>query len=87
MRLFPGVPLLAALLTAATVLAPASPAGAEERAQERATPHCARQDRLHVPGAEHQQSACLADLTTAGLMRQPVHRHGGPGRARRPGDP
>lgn len=63
MRLFPGVSLFAALLTGVTVLAPASPAGAEERAAG----HCARQDRLRVPGAEHQRSACLDDLTTAGL--------------------
>ncbi|WP_030316888.1 tannase/feruloyl esterase family alpha/beta hydrolase [Streptomyces flavochromogenes] len=71
MRLFPGVPLLAALLTAVTVLAPAGPAGAEERAAADTTAHCARQNRLHVPGAEHQQSACLADLTTAGLAGTP----------------
>lgn len=83
MRLLPGVSLLAALLTGVTVLAPASPAGAEEPA----TAHCARQDRLRVPGAEHQQSVCLDDLTTAGLAGDAPHRHGGPGRARRPGDP
>ncbi|MFD3664955.1 tannase/feruloyl esterase family alpha/beta hydrolase [Streptomyces sp. NPDC058659] len=69
MRLFPGVPLLTALLAGVTVLAPASPAGAGTEAQVSA--HCARQDRLHVPGAEHQESACLADLTTAGLAGTP----------------
>ncbi|MER5309297.1 tannase/feruloyl esterase family alpha/beta hydrolase [Streptomyces sp. NPDC002773] len=67
MRLFPGVSLFAALLTGVTVLAPASPAGAEERTAA----HCARQDRLLVPGAEHQRSACLDDLTTAGLAGTP----------------
>ncbi|WP_405861431.1 tannase/feruloyl esterase family alpha/beta hydrolase [Streptomyces sp. NBC_00090] len=67
MRLFPGVPLLAALLTGVTVLAPAGPAGAEAPASA----HCARQERIHVPGAEHQESACLADLTTAGLAGTP----------------
>ncbi|MFI6417107.1 tannase/feruloyl esterase family alpha/beta hydrolase [Streptomyces sp. NPDC050842] len=69
MRLFPGVPLLTALLTGVTVLAPASPAGAGAEAPVSA--HCARQDRLHVPGAEHQESACLTDLTTAGLAGTP----------------
>ncbi|MFE0648720.1 tannase/feruloyl esterase family alpha/beta hydrolase [Streptomyces sp. NPDC059534] len=67
MRLFPGVSLFAALLTGVTVLAPAGSAGAEDGA----VAHCARQDRLHVPGAEHQQAACLEDLTTAGLAGTP----------------
>ncbi|MEV8623766.1 tannase/feruloyl esterase family alpha/beta hydrolase [Streptomyces sp. NPDC051079] len=65
MRLSPGVPLLAALLTGLTVLGPAAPAGA------RVPAHCAHQDRPAVPGAEHQESACLADLTTAGLAGTP----------------
>lgn len=30
--------------------------------------HCARMDRLHVPGAQHQQAACLDELTTAGTV-------------------
>ncbi|MFE3122671.1 tannase/feruloyl esterase family alpha/beta hydrolase [Streptomyces hydrogenans] len=30
--------------------------------------HCARQAQLRVPGAEHQQSACLDELTTAGTV-------------------
>ncbi|MFJ8660095.1 tannase/feruloyl esterase family alpha/beta hydrolase [Streptomyces sp. NPDC093795] len=67
MRLFPGVSLFAAFLTGVTVLAPASPAGAEERTAA----HCARQDGLRVPGAEHQRSVCLDDLTTAGLAGTP----------------
>ncbi|MFF2570597.1 tannase/feruloyl esterase family alpha/beta hydrolase [Streptomyces sp. NPDC058084] len=65
MRLSRGVPLLAALLTGLTVLGPAAPAGAHPPG------HCARQDRLDVPGAEHQESACLPDLTTAGLAGTP----------------
>ncbi|MER8044518.1 tannase/feruloyl esterase family alpha/beta hydrolase [Streptomyces sp. NPDC094032] len=65
MRLSQGVPLLAALLTGLTVIGPAAPAGAQVPG------HCARQDRLDVPGAEHQESACLADLTTAGLAGTP----------------
>ncbi|MFI9123067.1 tannase/feruloyl esterase family alpha/beta hydrolase [Streptomyces bikiniensis] len=68
MRLFPGVSLFAAFLAGVTVLAPASPAGADPGA---AAAHCARQDRLHVPGAAHQRSACLDDLTTAGLAGTP----------------
>ncbi|MGW6391687.1 tannase/feruloyl esterase family alpha/beta hydrolase [Streptomyces sp. NPDC055103] len=67
MRLLPGVSLFTALLAGVTVLAPASPAGAETPASA----HCARQERLHVPGAEHQRSACLTDLTTAGLAGTP----------------
>ncbi|MGW6414964.1 tannase/feruloyl esterase family alpha/beta hydrolase [Streptomyces sp. NPDC055055] len=67
MRLFPGVSLVAALLTGVTVLAPAGSAGA----QEVGSAHCARQDRLRVHGAEHQQAACLADLTTTGLAGTP----------------
>ncbi|MFG2115722.1 tannase/feruloyl esterase family alpha/beta hydrolase [Streptomyces sp. NPDC048718] len=65
MRPSRGVPLLAALLTGLTVLGPVSPAGAHDGG------HCARQDRLRVPGAQHQEAACLPDLTTAGLAGTP----------------
>ncbi|KKZ68965.1 prolyl oligopeptidase family serine peptidase, partial [Streptomyces showdoensis] len=65
MRPSQGVPLLAALLTGLTVLGPAAPAGAQVPG------HCARQERLQVPGAERQESACLPDLTTAGLAGTP----------------
>ncbi|MFC8175097.1 tannase/feruloyl esterase family alpha/beta hydrolase [Streptomyces sp. NPDC057325] len=67
MRLFPGVSLFAAFLAGVTVLAPAAPAGAESGAAA----HCSGRHRLHVPGAEHQRSACLDDLTTAGLAGTP----------------
>jgi hypothetical protein len=30
--------------------------------------HCGRQDRINVPGAEHQAVSCLDDLTTAGTV-------------------
>ncbi|WP_406174747.1 tannase/feruloyl esterase family alpha/beta hydrolase [Streptomyces canus] len=30
--------------------------------------HCAHREQLRVPGAEHQQAACLAELTTAGTV-------------------
>ncbi len=30
--------------------------------------HCARLDRLHVPGAQLQEAACLTELTTAGTV-------------------
>jgi len=30
--------------------------------------HCARQDRVRVPGAERQVAACLTDLTTTGTV-------------------
>ncbi|MFF5389931.1 tannase/feruloyl esterase family alpha/beta hydrolase [Streptomyces sp. NPDC013012] len=67
MRLFPGVSLFAAFLAGVTVLAPAAPAGAESGAAA----HCSGRHRLHVPGTEHQRSACLDDLTTAGLAGTP----------------
>ncbi|AYL34759.1 tannase/feruloyl esterase family alpha/beta hydrolase [Streptomyces fungicidicus] len=60
MRPSRGVPLLVAALAAAVLTAP-SPAGAAGDG------HCARQDRLRVPGAARQRDACLSDLTTAGL--------------------
>ncbi|AJE83528.1 hypothetical protein SLNWT_3152 [Streptomyces albus] len=44
----------------------AAPAGEGAAAKSRAAGHCARQGQLHVPGAAHQQAACLAELTTAG---------------------
>ncbi|MER7622103.1 tannase/feruloyl esterase family alpha/beta hydrolase [Streptomyces sp. NPDC126503] len=65
MRLFPGVALLTVLLTGVGVLAPANPAGAARGAPEAA--HCAGQERVRVPGAAHQEVACLPDLTTAAL--------------------
>ncbi|WP_274564580.1 tannase/feruloyl esterase family alpha/beta hydrolase [Streptomyces spiramyceticus] len=59
-----GVPIVAALLmglstmpTAIGAAAPSAPPGSA----------CAPHDRPTVPGAEHQQVACLPDLTTAGL--------------------
>ncbi|MFF0431304.1 tannase/feruloyl esterase family alpha/beta hydrolase [Streptomyces sp. NPDC004327] len=70
MRPSRGVPLLAALLTSLAVLGPAAPAGARE-APPGAVGHCARLDRIDVPGAERQEPACLADLTTAGLAGTP----------------
>ncbi|MET7294717.1 tannase/feruloyl esterase family alpha/beta hydrolase [Streptomyces griseoloalbus] len=64
MRPSRGVPLLAAVLAAAALTAP-TPAGAA------GDDHCARQDRVRVPGAAHQRSACLDDLTTTGLAGTP----------------
>ncbi|KOT37656.1 aromatic ring-opening dioxygenase LigA [Streptomyces caelestis] len=64
MRPSRGVPLLVAVLTSAVLTAP-TPAGAAEDG------HCAHQERVRVPGAAHQRSACLADLTTAGLAGTP----------------
>ncbi|WP_406864861.1 tannase/feruloyl esterase family alpha/beta hydrolase [Streptomyces sp. HUAS MG47] len=70
MRPFRGVPLLTALLAALTVVGPASPVGAAEAGPPEPG-HCARQDRVRVPGAEHHRLACLPDLTTAGLAGTP----------------
>ncbi len=58
--------LLSTLVTAvATAVTAAPPAGADPSANSPRA-HCGRIDRITVPGAERQLSACLADLTTAG---------------------
>ncbi|CAL9631614.1 tannase/feruloyl esterase family alpha/beta hydrolase [Streptomyces sp. enrichment culture] len=64
MRPSRGVPLLAVALAAAALTAP-SPARAAGDG------HCAHQERVRVPGAAHQRSACLPDLTTTGLAGTP----------------
>ncbi|GGR54020.1 tannase/feruloyl esterase family alpha/beta hydrolase [Streptomyces roseolus] len=53
---------VAALALTAVPAAQAAPAPAATGA------HCARQAQLRVPGAEHQRSACLDELTTAGTV-------------------
>lgn len=63
MRPWRGVPLLAAAVLA--LGAAAVPAGAEAAAGTAG--HCARLARVTVPGAEHQQKACLPDMTTTAL--------------------
>lgn len=55
--------LALAALTLTPVPATADPAGAPPPGG-----HCARQERLRVPGAEHQQADCLDELTTAGTV-------------------
>ncbi|MBQ0996683.1 tannase/feruloyl esterase family alpha/beta hydrolase [Streptomyces sp. RK62] len=66
MRLSRAVPFLAAALLAAALGGPGPASAATGTGQ-----HCARQDRLRVPGAAFQQTACLADLTTTGLAGTP----------------
>ncbi|MGW5035026.1 tannase/feruloyl esterase family alpha/beta hydrolase [Streptomyces nigra] len=66
MRLSRAVPFLAAALLAAA-LGGSGPASAATGTGQ----HCAHQDRLRVPGAAFQQTACLADLTTTGLAGTP----------------
>ncbi|MEU7055998.1 tannase/feruloyl esterase family alpha/beta hydrolase [Streptomyces sp. NPDC046197] len=66
MRLYRGVPLLAATLVTAALTWP-PPA----RATADGDGHCARQELVRVPGAAFQQSACLTDLTTTGLAGTP----------------
>ncbi len=63
MPLSRGVPLVAATLLTAALSWP-NPATASAATVDQ---HCARQERLRVPGAALQQSACLPDLTTTGL--------------------
>ena|SRR5437762_10921774 len=57
MRWFP--PTVAVVLAVLSVPAAAHAQGAA---------HCARLDRVAVPGAQRQVTACLADLTTAGTV-------------------
>ncbi|MCZ4603661.1 tannase/feruloyl esterase family alpha/beta hydrolase [Streptomyces sp. Lzd4kr] len=66
MRLSRAVPFVAATLLAAAVSGP-TPATAASVGER----HCASQDRVRVPGAALQQSACLPDLTTAALAGTP----------------
>ncbi|MFJ4754398.1 MULTISPECIES: tannase/feruloyl esterase family alpha/beta hydrolase [Streptomyces] len=66
MRLSRAVPFFAATLLAAALGGP-GPASAATGGEQ----HCARQDRVRVPGAAFQQAACLADLTTTGLAGTP----------------
>jgi hypothetical protein len=65
--------LAVAAATALTAAAPAAQAAhtspgapANGSADGPAAGHCARQERIQVPGAERQVTACLDDLTTAG---------------------
>ncbi|MFC4058377.1 tannase/feruloyl esterase family alpha/beta hydrolase [Planomonospora corallina] len=55
-----------AALTAGAPAAQAAGGPAEGPGKGPGSGHCARQDRVRVPGAEHQVAACLDDLTTAG---------------------
>src|SRR5688572_30419081 len=56
--------VLAAMAAPLATLATAPPGAAAP--PERG--HCARQARVDVPRAEVQETACLADLTTAGTL-------------------
>ncbi|MGW6910787.1 tannase/feruloyl esterase family alpha/beta hydrolase [Streptomyces sp. NPDC054940] len=66
MRLSRGVPFVAATLLVGALSWPAPVAATAVGEQ-----HCVRQDRVRVPRAAFQQSACLADLTTTGLAGTP----------------
>ncbi|QNS07589.1 tannase/feruloyl esterase family alpha/beta hydrolase [Streptomyces xanthii] len=70
MRTPRSVPLLATALVALVASGPQALATAPASTSAPA-PHCARQERTHVPGAELQRQACLADLTTTGLAGTP----------------
>jgi hypothetical protein len=58
--------VLGGVLVAAVVV-PATAEGTPDG--RRAAAGCASMDRLHVPGAERQEKACLTDLTTAGTSQ------------------
>ncbi|MCL6670022.1 tannase/feruloyl esterase family alpha/beta hydrolase [Streptomyces panaciradicis] len=66
MRPIRGVPLAVATLLAAALAWPAHASAAAAGGE-----HCARQDRVRVPGAALQLGACLPDLTTTGLAGTP----------------
>jgi hypothetical protein len=71
MRVSRGVPLLAAALLAVVATGPAAAGSAADRPSDPDGAHCDRQEHVRVPGAEHQQLACLTDLTTAALAGTP----------------
>ncbi|TXL88409.1 3-hydroxybutyrate oligomer hydrolase family protein [Streptomyces sp. IB2014 016-6] len=57
------------LAAAALTAIGAAPAGPVPAGADTGRPgHCARADTIVVPGAEHQQAACLDELTTAGTV-------------------
>ncbi|KUJ47496.1 aromatic ring-opening dioxygenase LigA [Streptomyces sp. NRRL F-5122] len=62
MRLSRSVVLFAAALLASTLGGPASAVGGDP---------CGRQEKVRVPGAAFQQSACLYDMTTSALAGTP----------------
>ncbi|MEU6009764.1 tannase/feruloyl esterase family alpha/beta hydrolase [Streptomyces sp. NPDC047453] len=66
MRLSRGFPLVAAALMAAAVTSSVPATAASGTGG-----HCAHQERVRVPGAAFQQTACLPDLTTTGLTGTP----------------
>ena len=67
MRPSRGVPLAVLTLVAAAALMSPTPAEATAVGGD----HCAHRQRVHVPGAAFQRSACLPDLTTTGLAGTP----------------
>lgn len=62
---------VAGLLTALPGSAVAAGGAATAGRSPASAQHCARADQLSVPGAEHQEAACLADMTTAGTTGTP----------------
>ncbi|MCF1508507.1 tannase/feruloyl esterase family alpha/beta hydrolase [Streptomyces glomeratus] len=62
MRLSRSIALCAAALLTSALTGPAAAAGGDR---------CDRQERVRVPGAALQRSACLDDLTTSGLAGTP----------------
>jgi hypothetical protein len=70
MRLRRPLTTLFVTLTAATVALQAAPAqaGSGGRGPAPGPRACTASDTVRVPGAEHAETACLPDLTTAGLL-------------------
>ncbi|MGW4822689.1 tannase/feruloyl esterase family alpha/beta hydrolase [Streptomyces sp. NPDC004227] len=72
MRLSRGCPLVAAALMAAAVTSSAPATASSGTGTGTGTGgHCSHQERVRVPGAAFQQTACLPDLTTTGLTGTP----------------
>lgn len=61
LRRIPVIPVIAVLLLGASLLQANTAIADTSREQ-----HCAHLKKLSTPGAEHQEAACLTDLTTAG---------------------
>src|SRR3712207_1749351 len=66
--------LLVALGTAAAVLGTGT-GPATARGLDPGIRPCTSSDSVAVPGAEHAETACLEDITTAGLLTQPPGRY------------
>src|SRR4051794_5206695 len=67
--------LLVTVGTAAAVVLTVVPASASPGGGRAAPQACTSSDAVRVPGAEHTETACLPDITTAGLRTAPPGKY------------